>query len=140
MDRTLVLDLRPALEQAATLLTTISAYTSCFNAVAAEGYNSGCCNGVELHKRTYYPLRTEHPTLPAQLVVSSRMKATEALKSTLTHKRKGRRTSVPHARFCPIRYDMRSYWVQWARGVCSLATVAGRIELPFSLPDYARKY
>jgi IS605 OrfB family transposase len=78
--------------------------------------------------------------LPAQLVVSSRMKAAEAVKSVLTHKRKGRRTSVPHARFCPIRYDMRSYWVKWETGVCSLATVAGRMELPFRVPDYARKY
>ena len=135
-----MLALNPAPEQAATLLATIDEYTACFNAVAAAGYSSGCYNGVELHKRTYYPLRAEHPTLPAQLVVSSRMKATEAVKSALTHKRRGRKTSVPQARCCPIRYDMRSYWVKWETGVCSLATVAGRVELPFSLPAYARKY
>src|SRR5437773_1691843 len=146
MDRTLVLDLSPTPEQAATMLRTSSDYTACFNAVAAEGYNSGCFNGVELHKRTYYPLRAQHPALPAQLVVSSRMKATEAVKSALTHKRKGRKASLPHSRFCPIRYDMRSYWVRWGtgekgeRGTCSVATVAGRVELPFNLPDYARKY
>src|SRR5689334_9725233 len=95
MDRTLVLDLNPTPEHAATLLATISAYTACFNAVAVAGYTSGCFNGVELHKRTYYSLRAAHPTLPAQLVVSSRMKATEAVKSALTHQRKGGKTSVP---------------------------------------------
>jgi putative transposase len=140
MDRTVVLDINPTPEQATTLLATIGEYTACFNAVAREGYTSACFNGVELHKRTYYPLRTEHPTLPAQLVVSSRMKATEAVKSALTHKRRGRKTSVPHAQFCPIRYDMRSYWVKWETAVCSLASVSGRLQLPFNVPAYARKY
>src|SRR5262249_17993672 len=35
-------------------------------------------NGVELHDRTYYPLRAQYPDLPAQLICSSRVKATEA--------------------------------------------------------------
>jgi hypothetical protein len=44
---------------------------------------------VELHNRTYYPLRAQYPNLPAQLVCSSRVKATEALKSALTwHKKR----------------------------------------------------
>jgi putative transposase len=140
MYRTLVLDLDPTPEQKATLLTTVNEYTACFNAVAAEGYNSGCGSGIELHKRTYYSLRAEHPTLPAQLVVSSRMKATEVVKSALTHKRKGRKTTLPRTRCCSIRYDMRSCWVKWESSTCSLATVTGRLELAFSLPTYARRY
>lgn len=137
------------------LLTTIHEYSSCFNAVAARGFNTGSSQGVELHKLTYYSLRATHPTLPAQLVVSSRMKAAEALKSVLTFKRKGRKVRVPHAELCPIRYDMRSYWVRWGArdemgekvreaarcsGRCSLATVAGRMELGFSVHASARRY
>src|SRR5215813_10021469 len=46
----------------------------------------------------------------------------------------------PQAKFCPIRYDARSYWVKWDKMKCSLATVAGRIELPFTVPAYAQQY
>ena len=140
MDRTVVLVLNPTPDQAATLLTTISAYTACFNMVAAEGYTSGCYNGVELHKRTYYPLWAVHPTLPAQLVVSSRMKATEAVKSAVVRAKAGRKVRQPHAQFCPIRYDLRSYWVKWDAATCSLATSAGRLELGFIVPAHSRKY
>jgi len=140
MDRTVVLTLDPAPEQAAAMLQTMQQATACFNVVATAGYTAGIFNGVELHKRTYYPLRAAHPTLPSQLVVSARMKATEAVKAALTHQRQGRRASQPQATLCPIRYDMRSYWVKWAQSRCSLATVAGRVELGFSLPQYAAKY
>ena len=88
MDRTVIVQLNPTPEQAQSLLTTLEQYTACFNAVAAEGFSTACSNGVELHERTYYPLRAEHPSLPAQLVCSSRVKATEAVKSALTWKAK----------------------------------------------------
>ncbi|HMA35131.1 MAG TPA: transposase [Chloroflexia bacterium] len=68
------------------------------------------------------------------------MKATEAVKSALTQQRKGRKATVPHSQFCPIRYDLRSYWVKWATATCSLATVVGRLELGFTIPPYARQY
>jgi len=122
------------------MLQTMVAATACFNVVAEQGYKAGIFNGVELHKRTYYPLRTAYPDLPSQLVVSARMKATEAVKSALTHQRKGRKASQPHATLCPVRYDVRSYWVKWDRLTCSLATVAGRVELAFVVPPHAAKY
>jgi putative transposase len=140
MDRTIVLNLNPTPPQAAALHQSMAAYTACFNTVAAEGYTAACQSGVALHHRTYYRLRAEHPTFPAQLVVSARMKATEAIKSALDRLRKGRRVSCPHASCCPIRYDQRSYWVKWDRATCSLATTQGRVELGFTVPPYAAKY
>jgi len=122
------------------MLQTLVAATACWGVVAEQGYKAGIFNGVELHKRTYYPLRTAYPDLPSQLVVSARMKATEAVKSALTHQRKGRKASQPRATLCPIRYDVRSYWVKWDRLTCSLATVAGRVELAFAVPKHAAKY
>ena len=68
------------------------------------------------------------------------MKATEAVKSAAGRAKAGRKVSQPHAQFCPIRYDMRSYWVKWDAATCSLATVAGRLELGFSVPAHSRKY
>ena len=88
MDRTIVVHLNPVPEQARTLKATLEQHTACYNAVAHEGFTTTCSNGVELHKRTYYPLRLQYPDLPAQLVCSARVKATESVKSALTWKAK----------------------------------------------------
>jgi putative transposase len=161
MDRTLVLNLRPTPEQAAILRRTLTEHTACFNAVAHEGFTQQCSNGVELHRQTYYPLRAQYPDLPAQLVCAARVKATEAVKSVLTWQKKhtknfpkrvekakqlGKPVPVfkpvrcPQVQLCPIRYDMRSYWVNWQTSIASLATVAGRVELSFTVPAHAAKY
>jgi IS605 OrfB family transposase len=140
MDRTIVLQLKPTPEQATVLKATLEQHTACFNAVASLGFTSKCSNGIELHKQTYYDLRARYPNLPAQLVCAARVKATEAVKSALDRLNKQRKTGIPHAKMCPIRYDARSYWVKWERMICSLATIQGRIELPFIVPPYAQKY
>src|SRR5258708_7853438 len=100
MERTIVIQLKPTPEQAHILKATLEQHTACFNAVAQEGFISACSNGVELHKRTYYPLRAQYPKLPAQLVCAARVKATEAVKSALTWKAKKeqaypRRVEIP---------------------------------------------
>lgn len=140
MDRTVVVQLKPTPEQARILKQTLEQHTACFNAVASLGYTTKCSNGIELHKQTYYDLRAQYPNLPAQLVCASRVKATEAVKSALDRLKKKRKAGVPRSNVCPIRYDVRSSWVKWESMTCSLATVAGRVELPFSVPPYAQKY
>lgn len=140
MDRTIILQLQPNSEQAQLLQRTLHEHTDCFNAVAQEEFSTACSNGVELHKRTYYPLRATYPDLPAQLVCAARVRATEAVKSALDRRKKGRKVSTPHARLCPLRYDQRSYWVKWETMTCSLATTDGRVALPFVVPSYAAKY
>ena len=161
MDRTIVLQLNPTHEQARLLKETLDQHTACFNVVAAHGFETACSNGVQLHKETYYPLRSLYPSLPAQLLCAARVKATEAVKSALTWKvkqekaypkkvakaqKKGwkrpifKSVKAPHSVTCPIRYDMRSYWVKWNSNTCSLATVDGRVELPFTVPVHLVQY
>jgi len=161
MDRTIIVQLKPSPEQAYSLKATLEQYTACFNTVCREGFTTGCSNGVELHKRTYYPLRAEYPDLPAQLVCSARVKATEAVKSARTWKikkekaypqrvekarKQGKPLPVfkpvrcPHSKLVCIRYDQRSYWVKWETLTCSVATVNGRVELPFTVPAHLRQY
>src|SRR6266699_5691893 len=153
MDRTMIVQLSPTPKQACILKTTLEQHTACFNVVAREGFTTACSNGVELHKRTYYPLRARYPDLPAQLVCAARVKATEAVKSALSWKVKKEQAypkkvekakkqgkvipafkpvRCPHSEIAAIRYDQRSYWVKWDILTCSLATVAGRMELPFT--------
>lgn len=161
MDRTIVVQLKPTLEQAKILQRTMQEHTACFNAVAHEGFTSKCSNGVELHKMTYYPLRAAYPDLPAQLVCAARVKATESVKSALTWQVKHEKqypkrvakalkqgkpapifkpVKCPHATLVPIRYDVRSYWVKWDKGVCSLATTNGRMEMSFTVPQHSQIY
>lgn len=140
MDRTIIVQLKTTPEQDTVLHRTMVAHTQCFNEVARVGFSQGCSNGIELHKQTYYPLRIEHPDLPAQLVCAARVKATEAVKSALDRLKKGRTTRTPHAQFCPIRYDARSYWVKWESMTCSLATMNGRVQMGFTVPAHAHKY
>jgi len=94
-------------------------------------------------------------------VCAARVKATEAVKSALTWQKKHaalfpkrvaqaeqqgrpvptfRPVKCPVSRSTPIRSDARSYWVKWERMTASLATVAGRLEIPFTVPVHARQY
>ncbi len=128
MERTVIVHLNPTPEQAHSLKATLEQYTACFNAVAKVGFTTDCSNGVELHKRTYYPLRAEYPDLPAQLVCSAHVKATEAVTSALTWKvkkekaypkrveqarKQGKPAPVfkpvrcPHSDMVSIRYDQQ---------------------------------
>ncbi|HLQ30198.1 MAG TPA: transposase [Ktedonobacteraceae bacterium] len=157
----MIIQLKPTPEQAALLNRTLAEHTACFNAVAHEGFTTVCSNGVELHKRTYYPLRKQYPNLPAQLVCAARVKATETVKSALAWQKKHeqdypkkvakalkrgkpapvfRPVTCPHTTIAPIRYDARSYWVKWDTLTCSLATVDGRVTLPFTVPLHSQKY
>src|SRR6266571_1568156 len=161
MDRTITVQLNPTPEQARTFKATLEQHTACFNAVAHEGFTTTCSNGVELHKATYSALRKQYPDLPAQLVCSARVKATEAVKSALTWqkkhaarypklvataKKRGKEPPTfkpvrcPHSQSAPIRYDQRSSWVKWETLTASLATVAGRVELSFTVPEHAQEY
>ena len=158
MQRTIRFPLLPTPEQESVLSKTMQQYTACFNTVAAYGWEKGEKNGVELHKATYYPLRADYPELPAQLVISARAKATEAVKSALTWKVKREReypklvakalargkpvpafkpVRCPQSTICAIRYDQRSYTVF---GDCvSLATTQGRQVLALHLYPYAMR-
>ncbi len=156
-----MVQLKPTPEQAAILGRTLEEHTACFNEVARLGFTTHNRNGVDLHKETYYELRHQYPDLPAQVVIAARVKATEAVKSALTwqkkqeqsHKKKVAKArkqgrpepefkpvKCPHAKFCPVRYDTRSYWVKWQMMTTSLATVAGRVELSFTVPKYVQQY
>ena len=156
MQRTIRFPLLPTPEQESVLSETMQQFTACFNTVAAYGWEKGEKNGVELHKATYYPLRADYPELPAQLVISARAKATEAVKSAMTWKAKREReypkkvakalargkpvpafkpVRCPQSTNCAIRYDQRSYTVY---GDCvSLATIQGRQVLALHLYPYA---
>ena len=136
------LKLRLNMDAASTdvLLETSAQSTECFNAVCRYGWESNDHNSVSLHHATYNSLSRIHPEMPSQLIVSARMKATEALKSVEKRIHQGRKASCPQSDLCPIRYDARSYWVKLSEGEASLATIGGRVKVAFNLPECYRQY
>jgi IS605 OrfB family transposase len=140
MNRTVCIRLQVTPEQDEILSATLSASRECFNAVAALGWERKEKNGITLHHATYRGLREAHPELPSQLVISARMKATEALKSAFALQKKGKKVSAPHWERGMVRYDARSFRVEKNVGLVGLSTAAGRIRLPFTAHRQAEKW
>ena len=133
MDLTLRVRVGADAGASAALRETIAQYTASFNRVCAVGWDMPRLNGVELHHQTYAAERFA-TALPAQLVCSARVKATEAVASCRARARKARKVSCPKSRRCAIRYDARSAKVQLAKGYATLASVAGRQRVSLSIP------
>jgi IS605 OrfB family transposase len=121
------------------LKETAKQFSESFARVCADGWDSKRINGVELHHETYARERSI-TALPSQLVVSARMKATEALSSARTKIRRGKKASCPTGKQLTIRYDARSATIKLAKGTATLATNHGRISVSFVVCDYYRKY
>jgi IS605 OrfB family transposase len=140
MDRTVRLRLQPTPDQATALAQTAHQFTLAFNVASEYGWQAGEKNGVRLHHATYRASKDAAPALVSDLHIQARVKATEAVKSALDRRRKGRRVSPPQARACPPRYNVHTYRLEWEAGVVNLATVAGRQRIPFRVPPYAARY
>jgi putative transposase len=140
MQRTVCIRLQVTAEQDEVLTRTLSASRECFNAVAALGWERSEKNGVTLHQLTYAKLRKAHPDLPSQLVISARMKATEALKSAFALQKKKKKVSAPHWDRGIVRYDARSFRVELGAGLVGLSTVAGRTKFPFEVHRQAKRW
>jgi IS605 OrfB family transposase len=140
MQRTIKFQLNTNPEQEHILRETLQGFTWAFNFVCDYGWKHHEKNGVTLHHETYPQIRLSQGSLPSQLVCAARVKATEALKSSFTRLKLGKKASQPKSNLCPIRYDQRSYWVNWDTLQTSLATTQGRQLIGFTVPQYAQKY
>jgi len=114
-------------EEGERIVETVRQYAEAFNAVALMGWKARRLNDVELHHLTYYPLR-KRLDLPSQLVISARKKATEALESVKALAKRGRAVSCPKTLKPSIRFDARSYRLDWKTGTVWLTLIGGRIE------------
>ena len=123
-------------DQALRLENTGREYARAFNEVVQRGWKDKLTNGVELHKRTYRKLR-EELDLPSQLVISARMKAVEALKSAKALAQAGREVSCPSSDSPGIRFDARSFRLDWNEGVAHLTVIGGRMSIAFRLDRHS---
>jgi len=114
-------------------------YAQAFDAVAVEGWTSGCTNGVELHHRTYRDLRSKL-SLPSQLVITARMKAVESIKATKALKKLGKKVSCPKMTNPSVRFDARCYRIDWKSSEALLTLCGGRVRVPFHVDRQAAKF
>ncbi len=157
MDRTIRVQLNPTPEQAQALLETLDQFTRAFNHVCRFGWEHRERNGVALHHATYYDTKAACPLLVSDLLIQARTKATETVKSALTWKAKkealypkkvakaqkqGKPIPVfkpvkcPQSEQCPVRYNEKTYALNWATQSVRLSTTQGRMTLPFTVPSY----
>ena len=115
----------------ADILPTLVAYTKAFNFVCQEGFQKKEKNGISLHKLCYYSTREY---LPSQLAISSRMKATEALKGVFAKQKKY--IICPKSKLCSARYDKNSYTLFLNQQQVSLLTISGRKRYQLIIPEY----
>jgi putative transposase len=118
---------------------TIAAYTSAFNHVCQYGWDNKEFNGVTLHHQTYNHCRQEFK-LPSQLAISSRMKATEALKGIRERQKKGKKATCPQSKQSSIRYDDRSFSVDFESNEVKLLTLSKRVPVTIAVPEYFKQY
>ena len=158
IQRTIKIRLHVGTAEDVVLSRTVEAYTACFNAVARYGWEHRTDKRATLHKATYYPLRTEHPEMKSQLVISACNKACEALTSAFALAKKhqariaaakasskpmriGRAPSCPTAKCSAVRYDARSYKIDFAKCTVGLCTVKKkRLTVGFRVPGALAQY
>jgi IS605 OrfB family transposase len=125
-------------EQGARLAETVRQYAEAFNATAQVGWKTKTTNGVKLHHATYRALR-DRLDLPSQLVISARMKASEALKSLRERARQGRKVGCPQTSKPAVGFDARSFRLDWS-GIARLTVIGGRIELPVLFDPHSETF
>ncbi len=156
MNRTIKISLYLSKEQEATLKDTSLKYAQVFNKVVDYSISTGVTNGVELHRGTYKDF-SNREFLPSQLICSARVKATEALKSFRTKSKKrtirvekqkeqGKKRLLksinkPRSKgLLSIRYDARSFSIDFKTNIIGLASTSGRIKIPFKTAQYYWQY
>jgi len=139
-----------------------SRYAEVFNHVISYGLDNGVTNGVELHHKTYYTFAKREDFLPSQLIISARTKAVETIKGWLTTKKKRDRQIVKqqeaiakgkHTRhplkeisrplskgILSVRYDARSFTVDFKKRVISFSSIQGRQRISFNENTYYSRY
>lgn len=161
MDRTVRIQLHPTPEQAKALDETLVQFTRAFNQVCSYGWEHQEKNGVRLHHETYRDTKLSCPGLVSDLLIQARVKATEALTSGFTWKKKHeaaypkrvekalkygkpapqfKPVRCPQSEHCPVRYNIHTYTLDWKKQSARLSTVAGKTSIPFTVPSYSEKY
>jgi putative transposase len=121
------------------ILPTVQAYTKAYNLICQQGWQDSDYNAISLHHKTYKTVR-EQFSLPAQLAISARTKATETLKSVRSRIIKKKKATQPISKQCSIRYDKNSITIWFDKEKISLLTVSGRKKYPIKVPDYFKQY
>ncbi len=116
------------------------AYDAHINFVCRSRWDTNDKNGVRLHHLTYRGTKDECPDLVSDLMIQARVKATEALLPPSTGARRAARRVARRRPPCPPRYNLHTAILKWDTSGVGLSTTAGRMAVPFVLPEHDAKY
>ncbi|MCX5727097.1 MAG: transposase, partial [Candidatus Saganbacteria bacterium] len=138
-----------------------SRYAQVFNHVVSFGLDNSITNAVELHHKTYYTF-ANRDFLPSQLIISARTKAAETIHGWLTAKKKRdkqilkqqekiakgkhfRKILQPITRpvskgVAAVRYDARSFNIDFKTKIISFSSINGRQRISFNANPYYEQY
>jgi putative transposase len=124
-------------DDAALLEDTVDEFLQATNHVARHAFDGEyvTTSKTTLHDDTYEDVR-EETALHSNHVQAARNKAAEACKSVVEKWKQGKKASMPHFTSPHIVYDHRT--ATFHDEYVSLATVDGRIEADYVLPDNER--
>lgn len=115
------------------LVKTAVLYTQACQLALDYGFKNKTHNKKKVNAGTYTQTRKQIPQLPSALVQCARDQAAEMLK------REKCRTLSTKKRL-QIRYDKRTFKFYPETGYVSLNTVAGRLNFPVMMYEYAKQY
>jgi len=135
--RTVPVKLTVDSDDAALLRDTVDEFLWAANYVTRHAFKGEyvTTSKTTLHHDTYDDVRDE-TALHSNHVQAARNKAAEACKSVVEKWKQGKKASMPHFTSPHLVYDHRT--ATFHDGYVSLATVNGRIEADFVLPDEER--
>jgi putative transposase len=132
--RTITFKLRLTNQDKEKLLNTMKAYSEAFTLSAKWGFENHSWGKVDNHKATYKLTRQSIPDLPSSLVQGARDCACEALKAVKAE-------TLPERKpLSAMRYNQRVISINFEHGAATIATVRGRIEAFFLVPEHCRDY
>ncbi len=115
------------------LIKTAIMYNSACQLALIYGFKNKTYSKKKLDAGTYYLVRQQLPQLPSALVQCVRDQASEILK-------RGRCRTISTKKRLQIRYDKRAFKFYPESGYVSLNTIAGRLNFPVRIYEYAKRY
>jgi hypothetical protein len=135
--RTVLVKLNMGSDDATLLEETIDEFLWAANYVTRHAFNGEyvTTSKTTLNDDTYNDVR-DKTALHSNHVQAARNKAAEACKSVVEKWKQGKKASMPHFTSPHLVYDHRT--ATFYDGYVSLATVDGRVETDYVLPDEKR--
>jgi putative transposase len=136
MKRTIAIKLKPTEDQSGKLANLQQEFAKACNLIVPSAIEHRCWNRVALHHMTYYSIR-EATKLGSQMTCNAIFSVCKAYKA-LKIKKKDNIPVINFKKTASVHFDKKTY--TFKKGLLSLYTLTGRINVEYILGDFQKKY